>query len=100
MKKDAEYFEGREPQLIYIAKKLKDAVRLESILSEAGIDFGVETDEYHGGVIFRRTRVGAFFYVLPEFRESAVEVMRQNRFVPAVESDGTEPSSGGSQTHP
>ena len=82
MKKDAEFFEGREAELIYIAKKLQDATKLEAALDEAGLDYGVEADEYHGGVIFRRTRVGAFFYVLPEARERAAEILVANGFSP------------------
>jgi len=82
MKKDETYFEGHEPQLIYIAKRLRDAKRLESILTEAGIDYGVEPDEYQGGIIFRRARIGAFFYVLPEFRERALEVLAANNYKP------------------
>jgi hypothetical protein len=84
MKKDADYFEGGEPRLIFIAKRLKEAKRLETILDEAGIDYGVETDEYHGGVIFRRTRVGAFFYVLSDSHERAVAAMTENGFIPAL----------------
>src|SRR5438128_714053 len=88
MKKDSLYFEGREPQLIYIAKRLKDALRLEEIMTEAGIDLGVEADEYYCGFIFRRIRTGAFFYVLPEFREQAEAVMGANSYKPApVEGD-------------
>ncbi len=83
MKKDAYYFEGGEPQLIFIAKRLQDATRLESILDGAGVDYGVEADEYYGGVIFRRTRVGAFFYVLPAARERAIAAMEENGYVPA-----------------
>jgi hypothetical protein len=75
MKKDSDYFEGREPVLIYIAKRLVDATQLESILTAGDIDYGVEADEYQGGVIFRRTRVGAFFYVLPEVRDRAVSLL-------------------------
>ena len=41
MKKEADYFEGGEARLIFIAKKLKDAIRLEEILNEAGVDYGV-----------------------------------------------------------
>src|SRR5207248_2871629 len=63
MKQDTSYFDGHEPILIYIARRLKDALRLESIFTAAGIHYGVEADEYRGGVIFFRTRVGAFFYV-------------------------------------
>jgi hypothetical protein len=88
MKKDSEYFEGHEPRLIYIAKRLKDAKRLESILTEAGVDFGAEADEYYGGVIFRRVRTGAFFYVRPEFHEQAVMVMQQNGYKPEPEEAG------------
>ena len=80
MKQGAEYFEGIEPELIYIAKSLKDAMRLESILTAAGVDYGVEADEYQGGVIFRRTRTGAFFYVLPEAAEQAIAVLRANGY--------------------
>ena len=83
MKKGAEWFEGRDPQLVYIARRLRDATRLEEILTEAGIDFAVEPDEYQGGVIFRRTRIGAFFYVLPESIAQAGEAMKGNGFVPA-----------------
>jgi hypothetical protein len=81
MKQPAEYFEGHEPELIYIAKTLNDALRLESILTEAGVDFGVEADEYQGGVIFRRTRTGAFFYVLPASAERAAFVMREHGYL-------------------
>ncbi len=87
MKKEADYFEGGEARLIFIAKKLKDAVRLEEILKAASVDYGVETDEYHGGVIFRRTRVGAFFYVLPDVFDQAITVLTDNGFEPASESD-------------
>ena len=80
MKQEAEWFEGRDPQLIYIAKRLRDATRLEALLTQAGIDYGVEPDEYQGGVIFRRTRIGAFFYVLPESTESALKVLTDNGF--------------------
>jgi hypothetical protein len=82
VKQDASYFEGREPSLIYIAKKLREALRLESIFTEAGLDYGVEADEYRGGVLFRSVRVGAFFYVRPEAVEAAYAIMRRNGYKP------------------
>ena len=85
MKQEASFFEGQEPVLIYIAKKLKDALRLESIFTSMGVDYGVEADEYRGGVIFRSVRVGAFFYVLPDSVEAAQEIMRRNGYKPLVE---------------
>jgi hypothetical protein len=80
MRRDADFFEDRELDLIYIAKKLKDALRLESVLTEAGVDYAVEPDQYVGGVIFRSERVGAFFYVAPESAERVQEVMHRNGF--------------------
>jgi hypothetical protein len=82
MKQDAAFFSGHEPALIYIAKKLKDALRLESVFTSTGVDYGVEADEYRGGVIFRSVRVGAFFYVRPDSVESAYEIMRRHGFEP------------------
>ncbi len=82
MKQAPSFFEGKEPVLIYIAKRLSDALRLESILTEAGLDYGVEADEFRGGVIFRSVRAGAFFYVLPEAVEAAHEIMHRHRYKP------------------
>jgi hypothetical protein len=82
MKQDATFFTGHEPALVYIAKRLKDALRLESVFTTAGVDYGVEADEYRGGVIFRSLRVGAFFYVRPDSIDAAHEVMRRNGFEP------------------
>jgi hypothetical protein len=85
MRQEAPFFEGKDPTLIYIAKKLKDALRLESTLTNAGLDYGVEADEYRGGFVFQTTRVGAFFYVLPEAAEAARELMERNRFHPYID---------------
>jgi hypothetical protein len=85
VKQEASFFEGKEPILVYIAKRLKDALRLESVLDEAGVDFGVEADEYRAGVIFRAVRTGAFFYVLPESVERAHNAMRLKGYTPYVE---------------
>ena len=80
MRREADFFEDREMDLIYIAKKLKDALRLESALTEYGVEYAVEPDKYMGGVLFRSERVGAFFYVLPEAVEQAREVMTKHGF--------------------
>ncbi len=83
MKRDPSWFEGVEPELVFIAKKLRQATALEGIFDEAGVDYGVEADEYLGGFIFRTTRVGAFFYVRPADRDRAEAVMLAHGFVPA-----------------
>lgn len=90
MRQDAPYFEGKDPVLVYIAKKLKDALRLESILTESGLDYGVEADEYRGGVIFRSVRAGAFFYVLPGSVNAAHEILQRHGYKPYLGSaEGT-----------
>ena len=66
--------------LVYIAKKLREALQLESVFTESGVVYAVETDKYSGGVIFRSERVGAFFYVLPETADQARLVMQQHGF--------------------
>jgi hypothetical protein len=86
MKREADYFDGVEPELIFVAKRLRDAIRLEAVLTGAGIDYAVEPDEYEGGIIFKSRRVGAFFYVRPEFREAAVAKMLETGYVPAQSS--------------
>jgi len=80
MRRDPSFFEDQEMDLIYIAKRLKEALKLESALTESGVEYAVEPDKYSGGVIFRSERVGAFFYVLPNSIEHAREVMRKHGF--------------------
>ena len=82
MKQDADFFEGKEPSLIYIAKKLKEALALEEVLTNAGVDYGVEPDRYKGGFVFQTERVGAFFYVPEEGVEAARQVLATHGYRP------------------
>jgi hypothetical protein len=82
MRQDATFFQGKEPVLVYIAKRLKEALRLESILTKAGVDYGVEADHYRGGVIFQSQRVGAFFYVLPDAVPATHRVLSEHGYRP------------------
>jgi len=75
MRQPAEFFDEQELDLIYVAKKLDEALRLEKLLDQAGLDYLVEPDKYKGGVIFQSERIGAFFYVAPEHTESARETL-------------------------
>jgi hypothetical protein len=74
--------ENTEGVLIYIAKRLKEALALEEVLTSAGLEYDVEPDTYRGGLIFASERIGAFFYVLPEDADRAREVLRTNRYKP------------------
>jgi hypothetical protein len=75
VKREAEHFGEQELELLYIAKKLKEALRLEDVLTAAGLDYLVETDTYKGGIVFQSERVGAFFYVAPGDTGAAREAM-------------------------
>jgi hypothetical protein len=61
--------------LVYIAKKLKEALAIEKLFTDAGLDYVVEPDTYSGGIIFRTERTGAFFYVAPENQSRAVALL-------------------------
>lgn len=65
MRKDPDHFGEQDLALIYIARRLKEALKVEKILSDAGFDYLVEPDTYSGGFIFHSERIGAFFYVAP-----------------------------------
>lgn len=82
MRRDPEYFGEQELNLVYVAKKLKEALNLEKLLTDAGVDYLVEPDKYSGGVIFRSERVGAFFYVAPENDSAARSIMQRGGFEP------------------
>jgi predicted amino acid racemase len=82
VRRDADHFAERPMALVYIGKKLKDALRLEEVLTAAGIDYAVEVDLYSGGVIFRSQREGAFFYVEEPDLERAHAAMRGAGFQP------------------
>jgi len=84
MRREPDFFEEAELDLIYMARRLRDALKLEGLLSEAGVDYLVETGTYLGGFLFKRDLTGAFFYVAPKDKEKAHEVLLQNRMKPYV----------------
>lgn len=65
MRQNPDFFGEQELELVYIAKRLNEALEVEDLLAERSVDYHVEPDHYLGGVIFRSRRVGAFFYVAP-----------------------------------
>jgi hypothetical protein len=83
MRQDASFFDHFTPRLIYIGKKLKESLAVELLLTENGVDYGVETDHYTGGFVFRTERVGAFFYVRPSDEDRARGLLTQHGYQPA-----------------
>jgi len=90
----ADFFGDEDLDLIYIAKKLREAKELERVLTTAGLDYLIETDTYVGGFIFRSARIGAFFYVRPADGPMARAAMEGGGFEPFEPEAAMEPPSG------
>ncbi len=82
MRQDADFFGDVDLVLLFIAGRLKEAKRLESVFDTAGVDYLIETDTYRGGFIFVSERIGAFFYCLEEHAEAARAAMSAAGFKP------------------
>lgn len=83
MRRDAEFF-GRDAELplLYMARRLGDALKLEELLTAAGIDYLVETGEYTAGLLIKRDLTGAFFYVAPGDEPAARDLLVRNNYKP------------------
>jgi hypothetical protein len=46
VRQDPDHFGDQELNLVYVAKKLSEALRLEKLLTDAGLDYLVEPDKY------------------------------------------------------
>jgi hypothetical protein len=84
MKRESDWFGEQDLDLVYIAKRLREALAVERILTGADIDYAIETDTYHGGIIFRGERVGAFFYVQPDAAAGVRELLKKNGLRPSM----------------
>ena len=82
MRRDNDFFEEAELSLLYMARRLPDALRLENLLDGAAIDYLVETGTYSGGFLMRRELTGAFFYVLPAALDAARNFLLANSYKP------------------
>ena len=82
MRRDDEFFSGQELVLVYIAKKLREAKKLEELLENEGLDYLVEPDRYRGGVLFVRELMGAFFYVTDAQAEQGRKVLTAAGYTP------------------
>lgn len=82
MRQESAFFGEQELVLLYIAKRLGEARRVEAVLDGAGIDYMVEPDRYRGGVLFVRELIGAFFYTTDAQAETARTALRAGSFKP------------------
>ncbi|HLH05242.1 MAG TPA: hypothetical protein VKX25_20905 [Bryobacteraceae bacterium] len=82
MRRDPDFFKSDELDLLYMARTLRSALKLEDLLTAAGIDYLVETGTYNSGWLIRRELTGAFFYVNPGDLSRARQVLLENRYKP------------------
>ncbi len=80
MRREPDFFGEVELPLVYIAKKLKEALHIENLLTQAELDYLVEPDKFMGGFLFRRELTGAFFYVAPESEAATRELLAREGF--------------------
>jgi hypothetical protein len=82
MRRDPDFFEDAELDLLYMARTLRSALKLENLLTESSIDYLVETGLYRSGWLIRRELTGAFFYVAPGDLSRARELLLRNGYKP------------------
>lgn len=65
MRRDPEEFGDEELELVHVARKLREARAVESVLTDAALDYAVVPEPYAARFlfVFPTQRVGAFFYV-------------------------------------
>lgn len=66
MRREPDFFGEQELNLVYMARRLKESVAVERVLDDGDLDYTVEPAYYQSGLLFRSTKIGAYFYVLPK----------------------------------
>ena len=64
--------------------RLREALAVELVLTQAEIDYLVEPGTYLGGFLFKRELTGAFFYVAPDDTARTKEILKRNNYKPYV----------------
>lgn len=82
MRREPDFFGDPELTLVYLARVLRDALKLEEVLTAGGIDYLVETGTYTSGFLIRRELTGAYLYVSPADGARARELLAANGFKP------------------
>ena len=88
MRCELEFFNGAELDLLYMARRLREALAVEMLLSKAQVEYFVEPGPYQGGFLFTRELTGAFFYVLPSDLPRAREILVSAKYKPYDSASG------------
>jgi hypothetical protein len=82
MRRESEFFGEQELVLIYMARRLKQALAVERMFEESGVDYLLETGHYLSGLLFRTSKVGVFFYTTAENENRARALLQDRGFKP------------------
>lgn len=85
MRREPEFFGEAELDLLYMSKRLREALKIEKMLNEANVEYLVETGAYLGGFLIKRELTGAFFYVSETALTEARELLVQQGYKPYKE---------------
>jgi hypothetical protein len=88
MRQDPDFFGDEELHLVYVARRLKESFRVEKVLDTGNLDYAVEPAYYQSGLLFRTTKIGAYFYVRPGDADRARSLLSSQRFNPVNIGDG------------
>jgi hypothetical protein len=90
LKQDPEFFGDSELDLLYLARRLREALRLEKLLTDAGVDYLVETGPYVSGFLIKRELTGAYFYVAPADLVRTQDLLSKSGYKPFIEKPNKE----------
>ena len=82
VRREPDFFGDIELTLVYLARALRDALKLEELLTAGGIDYLIETGTYTSGFLIRRELTGAYFYVGLADEARTRELLAGNGFKP------------------
>ena len=86
MRCELEFFNGAELHLLYMARRLREALAVEMLLSQAEVEYFVEPGPYRGGLLFPRELTGAYFYVVPADIPRSREILTRAKYKPYDET--------------
>ena len=82
MRREPDFFGEQELNLVYMARRLKESVAVEKVMDNGDLDYAVEPAYYQSGLLFRSTKIGAYFYVLPEEEDRARSLLTDKGYKP------------------
>ncbi|HSC25871.1 MAG TPA: hypothetical protein VLD67_01275 [Vicinamibacterales bacterium] len=70
----------REPEQVYTASSIREARRIEELLTRRGVDYGVQVEEIGRSILFGAPRHGAAFYVAAAQADYCRSVLAEDGF--------------------